>query len=347
MLDAPVPYVWLAPASSQGDPAETRVLRPGRAPDVEHARIREWAHARGAVLVRPLSLAATAPRPDPATADAIEVELGTARDALAALDVASLESALARAEQLLRDHPELPQAAWLRAEVERGWASRFTRAEPRDEARAARAWKRAAALDGGRVPGVGETALGSPDLVPVTFRFEAQPDIVVTIDGRVVKAGDQKLAEGEHQVLVRKRGRDIWASWVGVAKGAAVSLPDFSDAPCSEGDFADVRLGATGLDPGATRCSHWFVVRGGEAIAQCRGNACGAFMPFADPRLTKNGDANAANGRDAAARAPSWLPWAALGLGVVVTGTSLLLASGIFDKPARDTRFVAGGLKSE
>ena len=75
-------------------------------------------------------------RVDLTIADRVEKELDRAREAIAALDADVAERALARAETLLREHPELPQAAWLRAEVHRSWAARWTRVEPRDDQRA-------------------------------------------------------------------------------------------------------------------------------------------------------------------------------------------------------------------
>jgi hypothetical protein len=118
-----VAVVWIEPAG----PAEERALG-------------EWALARGVRLHGPSAEEAPRIAVDLSMAERVEAELDKARDGATALDAEVTERALARAEAILRAHPELPQAAWLMAEVERGWAVRWARIEPVDRVRAARAW---------------------------------------------------------------------------------------------------------------------------------------------------------------------------------------------------------------
>ena len=122
--DDAVPYVWV------GD-------TPG--PRAERA-LEEWAKLRSVALAPPQAVPVQPIPVDLAVADAVEAELLHARDAIAALDGDGADKALARAEVELLAHPELPQAAWLLAEVRRASALRTSRIQPFDEARATRDW---------------------------------------------------------------------------------------------------------------------------------------------------------------------------------------------------------------
>src|SRR5258708_2982295 len=82
-----------------------------------------------------------------------------------------------KAAALLRAHRELPQAGWLMAEVERARAVRWLRVRPVDADAAARAWRRADALDGGRQPSVAEQGLDGR--AP-----EASVDVVAPVDAQ-------------------------------------------------------------------------------------------------------------------------------------------------------------------
>lgn len=124
-----VTVVWVAPEGAA--PAGVR-SGPGDGREDASRALVEWGRARGLRIVTASErVGGGALRVDPSIADHVENELDRARDAISALDADAAERALARAEALLREHPELPQAAWLRAEVHRAWAARFTRIEPR------------------------------------------------------------------------------------------------------------------------------------------------------------------------------------------------------------------------
>ncbi|MBX3228048.1 MAG: hypothetical protein KIT84_27515 [Labilithrix sp.] len=167
---AQTPVVWLA------EPGARRT---------EAARsLSEWARARGLVLVAPDEGAAAPPiasAEDTTVAEHVERELARAQEAAGAADTDAAERALARAEAILREHPEALAAAWLRAEVLRAWSSRWLRLEPRDEARARAAWQEAESLDGGRAPGIGERSAPTPAKLRVTFT--AAPGTTIHVDG--------------------------------------------------------------------------------------------------------------------------------------------------------------------
>ena len=178
-----------------------------------------WGEARGIKIgIGELSAVPGASPVDPSIADAVEKELTASRDALTRLDADKAEDALVRARALLRAHPELPQAAWLLAEVERGWSARYMRISPTDPDRAARAWQRAAELDGGRAAGIGET--DHPE-GRRTLRSPFQPTAIAisrcSIDGTDVPLGTIDAPPGEHAVVTMRRGRVLWANWVSFA----------------------------------------------------------------------------------------------------------------------------------
>src|SRR5262249_20105985 len=144
---------------------------------------------------------------DRTVADKVEAELDRARDAIAAQETDTAERALARAEELLFAHPELPQGAWLMAEVHRAWSTRYSRLEPRDRTRADAAWQRAAALDGGRIAGVGESAAPLPPPVHAQLVLDGtSPDTRALLDGAPVTPGDVVRPAGEHQLTVVEGG---------------------------------------------------------------------------------------------------------------------------------------------
>lgn len=334
MDDAPVPYVWLAPA-------EGGAYAPSRAESELDGRLRAWAAARH-VDIRQTPAPPEPLSDDTASGDAVEAELARARDALAAADATSVDAALGRADELLNAHPELLHAAWLRAEVERSRANRHARLEPKDDARAQRAWRYATSLDGGRTRGLGETVQGDAEPVSVEVRVTATADVEFIVDGRTLSrarstAALEVVGAGEHHFLARRAGKTIWAAWLAPKEGL-IQLPDLSEPACSRGDFARVRIQGGRIVASGVRCERWFAVRLDEAIAQCRGGACGVFLAL---KAAPSGPAPREAERPGA---PTWLTWAAIGLGAALTAGSLVYATGAFDKPAHETRFVSGGI---
>ena len=171
-----VPVVWLS--AERAAPA-----------NAERA-LAEWGRARGLRLVAPDEAGSSMLRVDLSIGDRVEKELERGDRVACALDADAAERALARADALLRANPELPHAAWLRAEVERSWAARFSRVEPTDDVRAAEAWRHAEALDGGRVAGIGETSVASRERVRATIVVEGAgaSRVVVRLDGAPLAA---------------------------------------------------------------------------------------------------------------------------------------------------------------
>ncbi|HEY8086997.1 MAG TPA: hypothetical protein VIF09_04110, partial [Polyangiaceae bacterium] len=204
VADAPATLVWL-----DAEP-----------PDASRSQaIAAWARAHGVVLRPPSKERAPALAVDPARADAIDGLLERVRDAMAARDAEAADRALASAEAELRAHPELPEAAWLMAEVERARSSRFRVIPPQDLDAADRAWARAEALDGGRVTGVGEAASGAhPADASLTLSLEPT-GARAWLDGHPVGGTVVALHAGPHVVVVTSEDLPVWAGWIETPAG--------------------------------------------------------------------------------------------------------------------------------
>jgi hypothetical protein len=351
-----VTVVWVAPeASSPRDDAQRAVG--------------DWARARG-LHVRAATGGPSAPTAaaDPALADRVEKELHRSREAIAAADADAAERALARAETLLREHPELPQAAWLRAEVNRGWASRFTLLEPRDEQRAKAAWQDADALDGGRAVGIGEVAFAPrvPVAASLTVSGGGSHAVIARLDGAELEGASSGggvttyrliAAPAEHQLVVSLDGEPAFASWLTVPPAAAgspaqsVAVRVGDDDACSASSLAGVSRDGAGavVAPGVT-CDLWVAAlpaerRGAVLVSRCSGSSCGPFVEW-----RSQGALDAPGGRPIAPHAgswPGWATWTALGVGAAAATTITLIATGVFESRPTEQRFIAGGVRVE
>ncbi len=321
------PVVWLAPSRGAAD---------------RHA-LDEWALARGVRIVTPAEGRAPELAVDLAIGDRVEDELERARDALSAHDAESTEQALARAGALLRTHPELPSAAWLMAEVHRLWSSRWHRLEPKDPARGDAAWRRGAALDGGRVAGVGEIA--ASDEPPAKARIVvvgAGDDATVLLDGAPLS----ERPAGEHVLTVTVGGTLRYAAWLSVADGAELRVRVTAAPACSTGDLESARLEGTLVRATGVACPSWLAVAplgGALGIAMCEAGTCG---PLAEWRIGAPAVPPAtATEEPTSHRWPGWATGALFVTGILVTTGVSLAAAGAFDKSRTETRFVNGGLK--
>jgi hypothetical protein len=345
-MDAPATLVWIAP----GLPDET-----------QSRSIGSWAQAHSRTLSAPRDEPPPALHLDLTVAEEVERVLDRARDAIAARDGAGVDASLAAAETALRAHPELPQGAWLMAEVERMRSTRWRRVPPTDAAAADRAWTRAEALDGGRVAGVGEASSPAhPE--PAKLRLEVTPsEGEVYLDGTPVQAGAGGASEisalaGPHVVVVRWRGTPIWAGWIEAAAGTSIvraAAPP--PPPCSSSDLSRVRLMPTadGVDATGVRCPQWVAALTGGTpgevrVASCEGDRCGPLLswraaapaqPWSPPPAAHAGGARGGW--------PAWGTWGVIGAGAAIAiGTGVVLvASGALRSSPPETRFVSGGIK--
>lgn len=346
MSDA-APVVWIDEAEAHEDA--------GRA-------LAEWARARG---VRLEVVEDRTPRrfEDPTVAgEGIERELERARLAIGVADADATERALARAEAILRAHPELPQAAWLRAEVERAWSARWLRLAPRDEARARIAWENAQALDGGRVAGVGETSFPprrktKASIVVVggtrvSLRLDGAP--ITPISGAADLTYDVLVAEGEHQLVAALDGEVVFASWVTIAglDPAPTRVTVTEGTACSREQLGRVQLEAhnnqMSVVAAGVSCPRWIAAapgpkRGSVLVARCEHDVCGPLLewrvelvPSETPRR-----------RPQAATWPSWATWALVGIGAATVTSMAIIATGVLETRPVEPRFVVGGARQE
>ena len=269
------------------------------------AMLQAWAATRGLRLVFPREGGSYAISVDPSLSKAVEDSLHQARELLAQHDADGTERALAHADGLVRAHPELPQAAWLLAEIERGWAARFAQLEPIDALRAQRHWRAAASLDGGRVGGIGEPA-GAGGEAPVAYKL----DVVghadeVLLDGHVARPSE---VPGVHQLVATSSGQVVLAQWIGIAPDSSVRVVLPSPEACSRADFQS----------GAALCPSWIRVRrDGERlfVRSCARATCGAELLVTPmPRLDGSRGALVRHGL------PAWAAWTLAGTGVVALG---------------------------
>jgi len=361
-----VTVVWVAP---DGTPASSASSGPAPVQEDATRAIGAWARARGLRIHTALaSPVATAVAIDFTVADRVEKELDRAREAVAALDADVAERALARAEALLREHPELPQAAWLRAEVHRSWAARWTRVEPRDDQRALLAWQEADALDGGRAAGIGEVAFPPRARTLTTLTIDGAPGrkVIARLDG-VELAGSTSsegiisyaldVAPAEHQLVVTVDGDAALSSWVSIgatspgAPRPTIPIHVGDGGACSGASLAGVtREGATVLAAGVT-CDSWVAAapaarRGAILVARCARSTCGSFVEWrSEGGLEASGPQNAVPPNDRAW--PAWATWTAIGVGAVAVTTVVLIATGVLESRPTEPRFVAGGVRVE
>jgi hypothetical protein len=316
--------------------------------DASARALAAWAEARGIKIEVAEESSIPAIVVDPAIADAVEKELISARDALTRLDADATEQALVRARALLRAHPELPQAAWLLAEVERGFSARYMRILPTDPDRAARAWQRAAELDGGRAAGIGETDHPKSADVEVTFSSDADRDLTLLIDGAKISLGTKQVPRGEHAVVTMRRGRILWANWVSFADHEVVRVPSFRPTACSTGDLEAARLEKNVVKADGVSCGAWIAATpwSGSSIrvAQCEGEHCGPWVVWQShasslaPVLPPH--------RREHKKASPWVAVAAVVLAAAMVTGITLVAAGVFDSPPHQTEFVGGGVKT-
>jgi hypothetical protein len=340
--DAPATLVWIAPDAP--DAAESRAIA-------------SWARAHEIELRPPRDERPEAIAMQPGVADQVEDLLERARDATAAREGDAIDRATRAAEDLLRAHAELPQAAWLMAEVARARSTRWRRVDPADPEAAEREWVRAEALDGGRMPGLGEASAAShPADAEVTLVLPDQDD--ARLDGKDVPAsGVSATHAGTHALVVTADAVPVWAGWIEVQPGrSSLTIDAPAAAPCSTADAARAELAGDILRGERVRCARWVAVARGPAsgalrIATCEGARCGPLLTWrvwrdAAPWTGPSPQSSSPDARRAR-HWPGWATWVLAGAGVAVAAGIAVAASGALQPAPTETRFVSGGLKNQ
>lgn len=338
-MDAPATVVWIAPGSPEA--GQSRALA-------------SWAAAHDVKLVQPADVRPVpigADPTDPRVANEIEDLLDRSHDALAALDGAGMDADLAAADALLRAHPELPQAAWLMAEVERARAVRWRRISPIDAEAAGRASRRADALDGGRAHGIGEEPPGSgPPDASLELRGELAGDEQRWLDGRPV--GEHAATHaGLHALVVTWAGAPVWATWREAPPGpSTVELEAPGATTCSRADVAPVQLDGERVVARSVRCKRWVAAAPAPhgstrevRVALCEADRCEALIDWRLPEPWTE----PLPGRPVERRWPAWATWSAVGAGAAIAAGAAVVIAGALRTPPPETRFASGGIKAQ
>jgi hypothetical protein len=334
-MDAPATVVWIAPPAS-ADAEQTRAIE-------------SWGRTHGVRLVSPGEATAPPLPVDPRFAEDVERDLDRARDALTARDGDTVDRMLDAATATLQAHPELPQAAWLRAEVERSRSTRLRRVPPLDEAGAAAAWTRAEALDGGRVAGVGEQGGPAPAAATLALPPGLPAGATVRLDGVAASQTMVVTHAGPHALVVELDGAPVWASWIDLPAGTspvAISAPLAPE--CSRTDVARATAAGETVDATGVRCPSWIAVIGDDAghvrVAVCSGDHCGPLLAWHAPLPWTYDPPTEGAGR---ATWPTWATWGLVGAGAVVAAGVVVLATGALKPAPTETQFVSGGVRTQ
>jgi hypothetical protein len=263
---------------------------------------------------------------------ALEGRLDEARTLASSLAETEALAVLASIERELREHPELPQAAFLLAERHRLTAS-IRRVQSDGAADAVALDARAFVLEGTRALAFGESSLppdtaASPGPSRVQFSDVAERD-ELEIDGVTGNAA-RELLPGEHHVRVLRGDSLVFAGYFASDGSSSVRLGVPAVVPCSAWDLAPVTAGTN--TPAATssvRCGRWVAVRrslGRLELAECVAARCGAFSPLEPPPPPPR------------SRFPQWASVAIAGVASIGATSLALWAAGAFDRPVQPAR---------
>ena len=266
----------------------------------------------------------------------VESSLEEARNESASLEQSRALAALERAEHVLREHPELPQSAWLMAEIlELSADVESSAPDGADAATALR--KRAATLAGPRATPFSDrpaAATSEPDVTQLVSVAGLEANDTLEWDGRQ-SSSSVSTAAGEHHARVARSGRLLWAGWVKVGPGdAQLRLPIPETVACSSDDLGQGRfVGGYARPAPHARCDSYVLARprtgGGIEAALCERETCGNVVIWEHPR------APAAAASD---KKRSLWPYAvaASAGALAITGIALWRA-GAFDRPGAST----------
>lgn len=302
-----------------------------------------WARARWVQLEPPAADAPAGLPYDDALIQRVEELLDQARLAASSLDDTTASERLRAVEDSLREHPAMPQAAWLLAEALQIEASIAGRTAPDERPKLL---ARARALEGQRAAAFGEPAAPrAPSASLLSVSLSTRGSDQGYVDGNRVGRRFE-LLPGEHHVRVVRRGRVVWAGWVPVEQAGALALPLPAPVACSLDDLGDVRVsGGRVAVPADVACPRWAVARpaagGGIEIASCRGSSCGPLIPW-----KRHYGAMYAGPPQPPPEPgfPAWASWALVGVGAAVLTAGVLWQAGAFDEPEPGaTRFELWG----
>lgn len=311
------------------------------------AALSAWARSRAIGLVAPAPLSRAALPLDLGVAGTVEDLLASARDALTGRSGAEVDRALTAAQDLLSAHPDLPNAAWLMAEVERARAARWLRIAPTETQAAERASSRADALDGGRMAGAGETEATMAQAATITLQMRHSREAQIWIDGSPVSTGAIESRSGPHAIVVTWLGAPIWAAWVETPPGAStVTLSDLDAPACSTADLEGAHVEGDRVDAELARCGRWVVATHGLApgsirVATCEASQCG---PLTEWRPSPVWSQPLTPERQRRAGWPAWATWGLVGTGVAVASGVVIAVALASSRSAGSSELTLGHL---
>lgn len=300
------------------------------------SHLHAWAAARQAQLQAPIE--STSASYDPALVTETERLIEDARIALGALDPDSALAKLTEAEQLLLKRPDLPQSAWLLAEVLKLRADALSD-DPAHESEVQELRRQVLGLGGQREAAYAtEAGLGGRPPSRARRVIGLLPRDELEVDGRPA-SGRIDVSAGLHQMRVLRRDRAVWAGWVTVhPKATRVYVSPPPVEPCSLDDLSATDVTATSVRPEpGTHCQRWAVARpapgggvrgGGIEVASCRRESCGPFLTwrYSAPKVSFSSHPHAS-------RWPAWASYLALGV-IAATATGVVLwQAGAFESP--------------
>jgi hypothetical protein len=261
----------------------------------------------------------------------VERSLEEARQATASIEPSRALAALEQADRLVREHPALPQSAWLMAEILELSADLEGAAEGGAEAELALR-KRAAILQGRRAAPFSDRS--------TTTNIEPGATRLVSVDG--LEAGDSLewdgqligaelvTESGEHHARVTRNDHLLWAGWTKLeASETHLRLPVPETVACSPDDIGQGYLADGRAKPAPNaRCDSYVLARaratGGIEAALCERNTCGKVLIW---ERTRRADAQ-----------KSVWPYAvAASAGALAVAGIVLWRVGAFDRPGAPT----------
>jgi hypothetical protein len=267
----------------------------------------------------------------------IESSLEEARSAAASLEQSRALSALERAEHVLREHPELPQSAWLMAEIlEQSAEIESTAPDGADGAAALR--QRATVLEGPRAAPFSDRAPERDARIVDARQLTIdglEPGDALSWDGVLAPEGALMTEAGEHHARVARGGRLLWAGWLKLeATQTRLRLPVPETVPCSLDDIGGSYFaGGRAVPAPHARCANYVLARaraGGIEVALCEREQCGTVVIWQHSR--------ASVAPAATAKKTIW-PYAVAATASAFAITSIALwRAGVFDRSEPVTR---------
>jgi hypothetical protein len=263
----------------------------------------------------------------------VERSLEEARHATASIEPSRALAALEQADRLVREHPELPQSAWLMAEILELSADLEGMAEGGAESEEALR-KRAAILEGRRAAPFSDRST-TTDIEPGATRLVSvdglEPGDSLEWDGQVIGA-ELVTDSGEHHARVTRNDRLVWAGWAKLeASETHLRLPVPETIACSPDDIGQGYLADGRAKPAANaRCDSYVLARaratGGIEAALCERNTCGKVLIWEHSRAQRTD-----------AKKNIWSYAIAASAGALAVAGIVLWRVGAFDRPGAST----------